>query len=549
LFQKTIGYWKQNYKNKIEIHTTCEREIKNEAEVNEILERAKKEDWKILNITQVNARRQPKPPFTTSTLQQSASTRLGLSPSNTMRIAQKLYEAGHITYMRTDSTNLSKTALGQIAGVVEKLFGKSEHQFRVYGKQSKNAQEAHEAIRPTNISKKSLPVTADQKKLYELIWARTVASQMIDAQVLRTKIQTTTLSENIPNFSVNGQVIVKEGWIAADPRSRSEDVTLPNLSIGETLKLEEIIDTAKQTLPPNRYSEAGLIKELEKRGIGRPSTYASIIKTLYDREYVSKEGRTLIPTDTGDVVSSFLEENFGNYISDTFTAEMEDELDEIAEGKREYVKTLKDFYTKFSKDVDAKESIAKITNLGKSEHFKCPKCGSDMHIKLAKTGKFLSCDKYPDCDGALTIDGEELKKDEPIGIDPESGLPIFIMTGKFGPYVQVGEIIKGKKAQKASAKSSGMAKPKRASIPKGKALSDVTLEDALKYLSVPRVLGKHPETNEDISASIGRFGPYIVHQTDFRSLKEDNVYEITLDRALQILSEPKKTRGFKKKEK
>jgi DNA topoisomerase I len=545
------NYWvlEAKLKNKIEIHTTCEREIKNEAEVNEILERAKKEDWKILNITQVNARRQPKPPFTTSTLQQSASTRLGLSPSNTMRIAQKLYEAGHITYMRTDSTNLSKTALGQIAGVVEKLFGKSEHQFRVYGKQSKNAQEAHEAIRPTNISKKSLPVTADQKKLYELIWARTVASQMIDAQVLRTKIQTTTLSENIPNFSVNGQVIVKEGWIAADPRSRSEDVTLPNLSIGETLKLEEIIDTAKQTLPPNRYSEAGLIKELEKRGIGRPSTYASIIKTLYDREYVSKEGRTLIPTDTGDVVSSFLEENFGNYISDTFTAEMEDELDEIAEGKREYVKTLKDFYTKFSKDVDAKESIAKITNLGKSEHFKCPKCGSDMHIKLAKTGKFLSCDKYPDCDGALTIDGEELKKDEPIGIDPESGLPIFIMTGKFGPYVQVGEIIKGKKAQKASAKSSGMAKPKRASIPKGKALSDVTLEDALKYLSVPRVLGKHPETNEDISASIGRFGPYIVHQTDFRSLKEDNVYEITLDRALQILSEPKKTRGFKKKEK
>jgi DNA topoisomerase-1 len=243
-----------------------------------------------------------------------------------------------------------------------------------------------------------------------------------------------------------------------------------------------------------------------------------------------------VPTDTGDVVSSFLEDHFANYISDTFTAEMEDELDDIAMGKREYVKTLKDFYTQFSKDVNSKENIEKQTNLGASD-FKCPKCENSMHIKLAKNGKFLSCDRYPDCDGALMIDGQELKKDEPIGIDPETQLPIFILNGKFGPYVQVGESIKGKKG----------AKPKRASLPKDKKINEVTLEDALKYLRVPRILGNHPDTGEPITASIGRFGPYIVHQKDFRSLKEDNVYEIKLDRALQILAEPKKVRGFRKK--
>lgn len=523
-------------KQKIDISTECENEIKEEKEVKDILKKAKSEDWKILDIKQTNAKRQPRAPFTTSTLQQTASTRLGYSPANTMRIAQKLYEAGHITYMRTDSTNLSKTALGQIAQTVEKEFGKDHLQFRNYGKKSKNAQEAHEAIRPTSISKKTAGTTADQRSLYELIWARTVASQMIDAQVLRTKIITNTASENIPNFSVNGQVIVKEGWIKADPRSRSEDVTLPNLEIGEELKLIEIRDIEKETQPPSRYTEAGLVKELEKRGIGRPSTYAVILKTLVDRQYVEKQGRTLFPTDTGDVVSSFLEKHFDKYISDNFTAEMEDELDEIAEGKREYIKTLKDFYSEFTKDVNSKEDVPKLTTLGKSDKFKCPKCGASMEIKLARTGKFLSCEKFPECDGALTIEGKELKKDEPLGIDPETELPIFILDGRFGPYVQLGNKDTLKKGEK----------PKRGSIPKDKNIEEVTMEDALKYLSIPRVLGKHPDTEEEITASIGRFGPYIVHEKDFRSLKEDSPYDIKLDRALEILAEPKKKRGAKK---
>jgi DNA topoisomerase I len=523
--------------NKIggKLDVVCEEEMKDKKEVGEILEKAKAaENWKIVDVKKTNAKRQPRAPFITSTVQQTASTRLGYSPSNTMRIAQKLYEAGHITYMRTDSTTLSGQALGHIKGVVTDMFGVDHHQIRTYGKKSKNAQEAHEAIRPTNFSKKSAGNTADQKKLYELIWARTVASQMVDAQILRTKIQTNTKSENIPNFSINGQIIVEEGWIKADPKSRSEDVTLPNLSAGEDLKLLEINDTEKETQPPSRYTEAGLIKELEKRGIGRPSTYASIIRTIVEREYVTKEGRTLIPTDTGDVVSTFIEENFEKYISDNFTAEMENELDEIAEGKRGYTKTLTDFYGEFSKEVASKEDIEKITNLGEAGDFKCPKCGESMHFKLGRGGKFVSCDKFPDCDGALTMEGKEIKKDgEPLGDDPESGEKVYILDGRFGPYVQLGE------------KTDKNKKPRRASVPKEKDMDEVTLEEALVYLSLPKVLGKHPDTGEEITASIGRFGPFVVHEKDFRSLKEDSPYDVTLERALEIFAEPKKRRGGK----
>ena len=291
----------------------------------------------------------------------------------------------------------------------------------------------------------------------------------------------------------------------------------------------------------SRYSEAGLVKELEKRGIGRPSTYASIIKTIVDRGYVEKVSKALAPTDVGEVVSGFLEQNFDKYISDDFTAEMEDELDDIASGKRTYVKTLTDFYKPFHADVKSKEKVAKATDLGDApSEFKCPVCGSPMIIKLGRGGRFLSCSRFPDCTGALTINGEEIKQDTPIGTDPESGLPVYLKTGRFGPYVQVGEDDKKKKL-----------KAKKASVPKTKDLGSLTLEDALVYLTLPRKLGKHPETGEEITANIGRFGPYIAHNTkpkpDFRSLKTDDVYKITLARALEILKEPKKQRGFARK--
>ncbi len=522
------------------IPTSCEKEPRDKKEVQEILDIAQSEAWSILDVKKTQAKRAPRPPFTTSTLQQAASTRLGYSPSRTMILAQKLYEAGHITYMRTDSTNLSTHALAEIKSFIAKEFGDSYVQSRVFGKASKNAQEAHEAIRPTNMFMKSKGATDEQKRLYDLIWRRTIASGMIDAQIMRTKIVANVKSKSIPNFISNGQIIIKDGWLLVDPKAKGEDVNLPEVSEGQTLKLIDIQDIKKETQPPSRYSEAGLVKELEKRGIGRPSTYASIIKTLLDREYVTKENKALVPSDTGDVVSSFLEDNFATYISDTFTAEMENELDEIAEGKRQYKKTLTDFYTTFKKEVDEKDTLDKATTLGKSKDFTCPKCNAGMDIKLGRGGKFLSCERYPECDGALTIDGVEIKKDEPLGTDPKTNLPVYMLTGRFGPYVQIGEKTKENK------------KPQRASIPKDFPIEKITLEDALKFLSLPRVLGNHPESGEPISANNGRFGPYVVHQSDFRSLKDINVYEVTLEQALKIFSEPKKVGrrgGFKKKKK
>ena len=537
-----------------QIEMSCEIEPREKSEVDRILKIGESGNWKISDVKETKVNRTPKPPFITSTLQQVASTRLGFSPSRTMQVAQKLYEAGHITYMRTDSLNLSQQAIGQIAGTIEKEFGKDFLHIRNFKTKSKNAQEAHEAVRPSNVFVKNAGNSPEQKKLYELIRARTIASQMIDAELLRTKISASINDGEIPNFSANGQRVIFPGWLLADPASRSEDVELPAVSVGQKLSLKKIDAEGKQTEPPSRYTEAGLIKELEKRGIGRPSTYASIMKTLADREYVTKNGKTLIPTDTGDVVSSFLEQNFAKYISDSFTAEMENELDEIANGEREYLKTMSDFYGPFTAEIKSKENIAKLTTLGDAgDEFKCPKCGSEMHIKLGRGGKFLSCTKYPECMGALTIDGQEIKSDVPIGNHPTSGEPIFVKVGRFGPYVQLGnggmtEAGVDEKGKKIKPKK---IKPKMASIPRDKNLEEVSVADAVKYLSIPRALGSHPDTNEEIVASIGRFGPYIVHNGDFRSLKEDNVYDITHARAMEILAEPKKIgrRGGRKKKK
>ena len=521
----------------------CAEEPRDQKEAERIHKAAQSEDWEVVSVSESQATRSARAPFTTSTLQQAASTRLGYSPSRTMRAAQKLYEAGHITYMRTDSTNLASEAQGNIIGVIKSAFGAEYVAPRQYKTKSKSAQEAHEAIRPTDSKKKSAGATEEQKKLYELIRARALASQMAEAKILRTKISALPKgSKDVPEFAANGSRVIFDGWLRADPAARGEDVELPKVAHMDPLSLVEAHIEQKETQPPARYSEAGLVKELEKRGIGRPSTYASIIKTLEDRGYVEKQGRTLIPTATGDVVSSFLEENFNDYISDTFTAEMEDELDEIAEGKREYAKTLGDFYSPFAKAVKAKDKIAKLTSLGDApEEFPCPICGGPMEYKLSRGGKFMSCKRFPDCTGARNEFGVVIEKKEatPLGNDPATGLPILVLEGRFGPFVQVGESSKekGKKA----------AKPRRASIPKDKKPEDVTLEEALTYLSLPRVLGNHPQTGKPITASVGRFGPYIVHESDFRSLKKDDVYKIQLDRALEILSEPKRKRGFAKK--
>ncbi len=543
-----------------EISLTCAKEISNQADAERILKLGNNNPWSITDIKESEQKRSPRAPFTTSTLQQAASSRLGFTPSRTMQAAQKLYEAGAITYMRTDSTNLSKSAQASILSYIEKKHGRDMTQFRTYATKSKNAQEAHEAIRPTHVEKLHEGVTSDQQSLYKLIWERTVASQMADAKVLKTKVVANITSGDIPDFTVTGSRILSLGWLSVDTGARGEDVELPQLSVGENLQLLQLNNTEKYTTPPNRYSEAGLIKELEERGIGRPSTYASIMKTLEDRGYVTKEGRTLFPTDTGDVVSSFLEENFTEYISDTFTADMEDKLDDIAGGKRQYVKTLSDFYTPFSADVASKENIPKVNNLGQAdEKHKCPKCGSSMEIKLGRTGKFLSCARYPDCDGALTIDGAEVGEEKPFGMHP-SGQPIYLLTGRFGPYVQLGKssaipkLTKWPKGYKKTAEDKEQVKaeklaieqaksipgPKRASLPPRTKPENLTLEAAIKLLELPRDLGTDPETGIMVIANVGRFGPYVGRDRDFRSIKKGmDPYTITLDQALTLLNTPK----------
>ena len=416
----------------------CSVEPKTAEEADKIVVAAKNSNWIVADIKESDAVRKARAPFTTSTLQQAASSRLGYSPSITMRLAQKLYEAGHITYMRTDSTNLSPVALAEIEEVVKNTFGPELHARQVYSTKSKNAQEAHEGIRPTHSTKKSVGNSPQEKKLYELIWARTVASQMKEAQVKKTVLVAEANDKQVPNFQANGSRVIFPGWLLADPRARGEDVDLPKVTVGDKLNLESINSEGKETAGPTRFSEAGLVKELEKRGIGRPSTYAAIISTLLARDYVDKESRSLKPTDTGETVSSFLEEHFGDYISDSFTAEMENELDEIASGDRAYVKTLKDFYGPFTQAIKSKKKMEKITNLGSAPaDMKCPVCGGEMIIKLAKNGKFYSCAKFPDCNGALTLEGKALEGPKDTGeLCPKCEKGNLIeREGRFGKFI------------------------------------------------------------------------------------------------------------------
>lgn len=416
---------------------TFSEEPKSEEASEKRLGEIKAANWKVAEVKETKTARRAKAPFTTSTLQQAASSILGYSPSITMRLAQKLYEAGHITYMRTDSTNLGVPALAELETVVKKEYGAEHHSRNIFTTKSKNAQEAHEAVRPTHPNVKSAGANPQEKKLYELIRRRTLASQMKDASVLRTNIKLVDEAGKLPHFSANGSRLLYAGFLLCD-ESGSDDVILPEFSEGEPVKLKSINSEGKATEPPNRYSEAGLVKELEKRDIGRPSTYASIIQTLLDRGYVEKESRSLRPTDTGEAVSGFLEEHFGHYISDSFTAEMENELDEIAEGKRTYVKTLKDFYGPFTTAIKSKKKIEKISNLGEAPaEMKCPVCGGPMIIKLAKNGKFYSCAKFPDCTGALTLEGKELEGPKETGeICPECGKGKLIeREGKYGKFI------------------------------------------------------------------------------------------------------------------
>ena len=430
----------------------CDIEPIEKKESDRILDEANRNTWSVVSLNETEAKRSPRAPFTTSTLQQTASSRLGFAPRRTMSAAQKLYEKGLITYMRTDSTSISKSAIPEIESIIEKKYGKEYVEIRTFKTKSKNAQEAHEAIRPTHAVTVTAGTTEDEKRLYSLIWSRTIASQMKDAKVLRTKISANIESMTIPNFSINGSVLLYPGWLLADPNAKGDDVILPKLLEGDELKIVSIESEEKQTDPPGRYSEAGLIKELEKRGIGRPSTYAAIISTLEDRGYVEKISKSLHPTDTGDVVSSFLETNFSEYISDSFTAEMEDELDDIANGKRTYLKTLTDFYIPFQKELKEKDKLSKATNLGDADpDIKCPICSKNMVIKLAKSGRFLSCSDFPECLGARKMDGTEMQGPKDIGrLCPKCEKKNLIeREGRFGLFIACSNYPKCKYIEKS----------------------------------------------------------------------------------------------------
>ncbi|GIW68972.1 MAG: DNA topoisomerase 1 [Candidatus Parcubacteria bacterium] len=517
------------------------KEPASQEEVEVIAQKARESEWVVVSVEAKEESRAAPAPFITSTLQQAASSRLGFTPVRTMRAAQALYEAGHITYMRTDSPTLSEQALRALEKAVISEFGKEYHETHQFRAKSKTAQEAHEAIRPTNPSRETAGATEDQRRLYALIRSRALASQMRPARVERLRICGRASALADLAWCATGSRVVFPGWLAADPAARGEDMLLPKVSEGAELTLHDVAVEEKWTQPPRRYTEAGLIRELEKRGIGRPSTYAAIIETLFTRRYVERDGRSLKPTLIGEVVSGFLEEHFPRYISDTFTAEMEEELDEIARGEREYRQTLEEFYASFAPEVLKKEkTLPKQTTLGPApEEFPCPRCGASMVYKLTRGGRFMSCSRYPECEGARAEDGSVLEASSPLGTDPASGLPVYVLSGPYGWYVQLGETPpKG---------SRGAPKPKRVSLPPDVSPSSLTLEKALALLSFPRELGKHPQTGEPVTAHLGRFGPYVACGKEFRSLKDRDPSEVTLHEALELLAQPPASRRAKRR--
>ncbi|HET9469460.1 MAG TPA: type I DNA topoisomerase, partial [Usitatibacter sp.] len=519
-----------------------------EAEVRAFLEEHGKGNAKVKEIEKKRKLRSPAAPFTTSTLQQEAVRKLGFSTDRAMKVAQSLYEGvavgkvvtGLITYMRTDSVTLSKEAVAEMRGYITKNYGpeylpKSPVEYR---STSKNAQEAHEAIRPTSIARTPESVfpylNDEQRKLYEMIWKRAIASQMTPA-----KFDTVAVDFAVGGagnvFRATGQTMVFPGFFAVyhedqDDTVEEEEKRLPAFENGDSVKIERLYGEQHFTQPPPRYSEASLVKALEQYGIGRPSTYASIISTLVNREYVILDKKRFVPTDVGRVVNKFLTEHFAHWVDYDFTAKLEDELDDISNGKEDWLPVLERFWKDFSAQVGEKESVSRKDVTQEQMDEMCPKCGKHhLTLRLGRRGRFIGCAGYPECDYTRNVDGgesgEAAKRE--LGVDPATAKAIWLLHGPFGPYVQLGE-------------PEGDKKPKRVSVPKNVAPDAVTLETALRLLALPRDLGPHPETGKKVVAAIGRFGPYVSHDGHFKSIpKDESVFDIALDRAVALLKEPK----------
>ena len=506
-------------------------------------------------------KRNPYAPFTTSSLQQDASSRLGFSPSRTMQIAQRLYEDGIITYMRTDGVQMAPEAIDQARRAIVKEFGADyvPEKARIYQTKAKNAQEAHEAIRPTDMFRhpNTLRGNDEQFKLYDLIWKRTLASQMRSAEIERTTadIAVFATSRDIALRAV-GSVVTFPGFLALygveakedrDPNAEDDEDSreLPPLAVGDRPKLEEALIEQHFTQPPSRYTEASLIKKMEELGIGRPSTYAATVTVLQDRNYVRLEKRALVPEDRGRIVTAFLENFFAKLVEYGFTAGLEEKLDEISAGTLNWKDVLREFWIDFTrqtddiKDLRVSEVLDALNESLKDHIFppkadgsdprRCPTCGTgQLSLKLGKFGAFIGCSNYPECKHTMQLSdaasGTESAAagDGILGVDPESGLNVLLKSGRFGPYVQLGD----------------GDEPKRSSLPKGWTPDSLTLERALQLLTLPRIVGDHPETGKPISAGIGRYGPFILHDGTYANLPDvEEVFTVGLNRAVDLLAQ------------
>ena len=553
-------------------------DIKTQQQADEIRSMLQGAEFRTLSVDAKPTKRNPSPPFTTSTLQQAASSKLGFSASRTMQVAQKLYEGvdiggettGLITYMRTDGVQIAPEAIDAARTAIKDTFGNNyvPEKPRFYSTKAKNAQEAHEAIRPTDFIRTPDSVKqyldSDQAKLYDLVWKRAIASQMTPADIERTTVEIEAIrGSDHANLRATGSVIQFDGFIAAYTDQRDEDssedddaVRLPKMQANESLKQINIDALKHTTEPPARYSEATLIKKLEELGIGRPSTYASTLGTLRDRDYVSIDKRKLIPQAKGRIVTAFLENFFNRYVEYDFTADLEEKLDLISDGKLSWKQVLREFWDAFNASVaDIKElrvsNVLDVLNEtlaplafppreDGSDPRSCPLChAGQLSLKLGRYGAFVGCSNYPECKYTRQLgsesgaEGEAQNPDEPavLGQDPQTGQDITLRTGRFGPYVQCGE---GKDA-------------KRAGLPRSWLPTEMTYDKAMALLSLPREVGLHPETGKPITAAIGRYGPYISHDGQYANLETpDEVFDIGINRAVTVLAEKQAKGGSRR---
>jgi DNA topoisomerase-1 len=546
--------------------------LSNEAEAKAAEKKIEAGRYHVDSIEKKRVQRHPRPPFTTSTLQQEASRKLGFSPKKTMQLAQKLYEGinvggdttGLITYMRTDSIQVEGNALAACRKEIEKSFGNKylPSSPRVYKTKVKNAQEAHEAIRPTDLGMKPQNISKylddDLARLYDLIWKRMMASQMSSAELDQTSVDIISDRKDV-TLRATGSVLAFDGFLTLYRESLDDDQSdeddgdkiLPPLNEKETLDKQKVLPEQHFTQPPPRYTEASLVKKMEEIGIGRPSTYARVLQVLQERGYVRNERKTLIPEDRGRIVTAFLVNYFRKYVEYDFTAQLEEQLDEISNGELAWKNVLSDFWKSFheaidqAKDLKIQEVLEQLqkeldthlfppTEDGKDPHI-CPRCGKgNLGLRLSKFGAFIGCSEYPECKFTrpLVAGDETETQEEPferqLGVDSNTGVPITVKKGPYGFYIQWGEAVSKKE------------KPKRVSLPTGTSPETITLEEAIALSSLPRQVGLDPETKAPITAAIGRFGPYVKLGSLFASLKKtDDVLTIGLERALELIEAKK----------